>query len=93
MSDSAPKHPGRREADREVLQDEEHVSNSSAGAGALRAGYQLRGGEGVGGPADQNLSDELQSTREVPSLCFHQWPVVMVSTCMYFSISISFFYV
>lgn len=48
MSDSSPKHPGCRKADREVLQDEEHVSNSSAGAGALRAGYQLRGGKGVG---------------------------------------------
>lgn len=59
MSDSAPKHLGCRKADREVLQDEEHVSNSSAGAGALCTGYQLRGGEGVGGLADQNLSDEL----------------------------------
>lgn len=61
MSNSAPKHLGRGEANRKVLQDEEHVSNSSARAGALRAGYQLRRGEGVGGFADQNLPDQLQS--------------------------------
>lgn len=54
-----------------VLQNEEYVSNCTAGTCTVRASGELRGGEGMGGFVDENLSDKCESAGEVSSLCVY----------------------
>lgn len=78
MSDPPLEHISGRKTGRDILQDEKHVPDRPAREGAVRAGGQLRGGEGVGGPAHENLSDERQPAEEVPPVGLHQRAVAMV---------------
>lgn len=68
MRDSIVQHPGGGTFGRNVVQNEKHVSNRAAGEGAVRAGGELRRGKGMGRFADENLSDERESTEKIPSV-------------------------
>lgn len=58
MSNTFDEYSGGGETGRNVVQDEEYVSNRPTREGAVRTGGELRGGEGMGGFTYEDLPDE-----------------------------------